>query len=292
MPRRMRPAAALVLLAIVIGACSAVASPGASARPSVAPSRSIDPNLIEHPTGGSDLILRFDEAGGFIAPGFLVSEGPAFSLYGDGTAIFRDPAATPPAAVGNVSAGLPYQVIRLNEAQIQSLLEFAIGPGGLGVAKPSYQLPIADAPTATFTIVANGQRKTVSVNGLGIDAGQPGPDTTILAALVALQTRLTTFGNDVVGEAPWVPDRYRGILIGNGVPPAIAWPWPAIGVAEFVEHNGPNDPAFRVRTLTPVDAAAIGIRGFEGGLRGLTLKAPDGTLYEFALRPLWPDEAF
>lgn len=299
MPRHQRPSAAglagLSLAAVaLIAACNATGSPTPTGpTPTGSPVPTVDPNLIEHPTGSTDLILRFDEAGGFVAPSFFVSQGPAFSLYGDGTVIFRDPTAKPPVAIGRVVPGIPWQVIRLDEVQIQALLEFAIGPGGIGVAKATYELPVADAPTATFTIFANGTRKTVSVNGLGLGADQPGPDRNVLDALLALKTRLATFGKDVAGEAPWVPDRYRGVLIGDGVPPAIAWPWPAIQAAEFIEHRGPTDPPFRLRTLTPADAAALGVKGFEGGLQGLVLQSPDGTaLYEFGLRPLWPDEAF
>jgi hypothetical protein len=280
--RRRLSAVAFGLISIVVAACGASATPGPSSQ-----------DRIQHATGATDLVLRFDEAGGFVAPSFFVGQGPAFSLYGDGTAIFRDPTTTPPAAIGNVRPGVPYEIVRLSEDQIQALLQFAIGPGGLAVAKATYELPIADAPTATFTIVANGNRKTVSVNGLGLGADQHGADQTVLASLLALKTRLLGFANDVAGEAPWAPDRYRGVLIGDGFPPAIAWPWPAIKPAEFIERGGPNGPPFRLRTLTPAEATAIGITGFEGGLMGLALKSPDGTaLYEFGLRPLWPDEAF
>jgi hypothetical protein len=283
MPCRQRLSVGLLgFLAIVVVGCGAA--------PSQSPS--VAPNLIQHATGATDVVLRFEEAGGFLPPGFFVSQGPAFTLYGDGTAIFRDPTSNPPEPIGKGSPGVPYAVVRLSEDQVQALLQFAIGPGGLAVAKASYERPIADAPTATFTIVANGQRKTVSVNGLGLGSGELGPDENVLNALVGLKTRLTSFGTDVAGEAPWVPERYRGVLIGDGFPPAIAWPWPQIRVEEFVEHRGPNDPPFRLRTLTPADAAALGVKGFEAGVTGLTLQTPDAKLVEFGLRPLWPEEAF
>ncbi len=246
---------------------------------------------IEHPTGATDVILRFDEGGGFVAPGFLATEAPAFSLYGDGTAIFRDPSTAPPAQIGSVGPGVPFQTIRLAEAQVQDLVGFAIGPGGLGIARPHYELPIADAPTATFTLSAGGTRKTVSVNGLGIGA-QGGADADTLSKLGVLKARLIAFGGEVVGEHPWSPDRYRGILTEGGANPPIAWPWRGIAPTDFVQHNGSNDPLFPVRTMTPAAVELLGVSGLEGGAQGFTLRGPDGVTYEFRLRPLLPDEAY
>jgi hypothetical protein len=287
--RRLRLALPLVVLLTAAG-CAPGGSPGPSGGPSPSPSAA---SLgIEHLTGATDLVLRFEEGGGFVAPGFLATEGPAFSLYGDGTTIFRDPSAVPPQAIGNVTPGVPYQIVRLTEEQIQALLEFAIGPGGLGVARAHYDLPVADAPTATFTLVAGGTTKTVSVNGLGFGAQQAGADGIVLSELEALRTRLTTLGNDVVGEQPWSPDRYRGILTEEGFNPPIAWPWPAISPTDFIQHAGPNDPPFPIRTMTPAEVAALGVSGLEGGAQGITLKASDGKTYELRLRPLLPDEAY
>ena len=225
-----------------------------------------------------------------MAPGFLVTEGPSFSLYGDGTVIFRDSSAVPAEAIGNVSPGIPYQIVRLTEEQVQALLEFAIGPGGLGIARAQYQLAVADFPTATFTLVAAGTRKTVSVNGLGSDA-DTGADAAVLAELQALKLRLTGFAGDVVGEQPWSPDRFRGILSDDSFNPPAAWPWPAISPVDFVKGAGPNDPFFPIRTMTPAEVAALGVPGLEGGAQGFTFLGPDGKAYEFRLRPLLPDEA-
>ena len=283
--RRRRPLSASVLLALATVALAACARGGSTASPTPTPVG------IEHPTGATDLVLRFDEGGGFVAPGFLATEAPAFSLYGDGTAIFRNPSTAPPGQVGSVIVSVPYQTLRLTEAQVQELLEFAIGPGGLGIARSHYELPIADAPTATFTLVTQGTSKSVSVNGLGI-GGQAGADADILAQLGVLKQRLTTFGGEVTGEQPWSPDRFRGILTEGGSNPPIAWPWPAIAPSQFVKHEGPNDPFYPIRTLTPADVAALGVSGIEGGAQGFTLAGPDGKTYEFRLRPLLPDEPY
>jgi len=287
LPRLLVPALALCL----VGAGCATGGPGGSSGGSPAATPTGTSVGIEHPTGATDLVLRFEEGGGFVPPGFLATEAPSFSLYGDGTAIFRDPATPAPQPVGSVSPGVPYQTVRLTEEQIQTLLAFAIGPGGLGVARARYELPIADAPTATFTLVVNGTTKTVSVNGLGIGP-QAGADAAILSELLALKTRLLTFANEVVGERAWSPDRYRGILTEGGLNPTVAWPWPTISPSDFVQHTGPSDPRFPIRTMTPAEVAGLGVPGLEGGAQGFILKGPDGKTYEFFLRPLLPGEQY
>jgi hypothetical protein len=290
LPRRFRLALPVALI-LAAAACSTSGSPAPSGG-TPAPSPTAGPLGIEHPTGATDLVFRFEEGGGFVAPGFLATEGPAFSLYGDGTTIFRDQTQVAPQPIGNVLPGVPYQIVRLTEEQIQALLQFAIGPGGLAVARAHYDLPVADAPTATFTLVAGGTHKTVSVNGLGFGAGQTGVDAAVLTELEGLRTRLTTFGSDVVGEHAWSPDRFRGILTADGFNPPKAWPWPAVSPSDFVKHDGPNDPSFPIRTMTPAEVAALGVPGIDGGVQGLTLQAADGKTYEFRLRPLLPDEPY
>ena len=170
-------------------------------------------------------------------------------------------------------------------------MSMTIGPGGLGLARAQYELPIADAPTATFTLVIRGTSKTVSVNGLGL-GGQQGGDAAVLAQLAGLKARLTTFGDEVAGERTWSPDRYRGILSEGGSNPPSTWPWSTIKPADFVKHDGPNDPRFPIRTMSPAEVAALGVTGLEGGAQGFTFNGPDGRTYEFYLRPLLPDEPY
>jgi hypothetical protein len=242
--------------------------------------------------GATELVLRSEEGGGLIAPGFLVTEGPTFSLYGDGTVIFRDPTAMPPEGVGTVSFNSPYQIAKLTEDQIQTLLQFAIGPGGLAAARASYEQPIADAPTTTFTLTAGSLTKTTKVNGLGMEV-QPGPDSAIIGQLASLKARLAGFGKDIVGEGPWSPDRFRGLLMstdGQPISGQLPWPWTTIGVTDFVAPNNPDLPTFPQKTLLPADVAALKIQGLDGGGRGIFLLAPDGKTYELAIRPLLPDE--
>ena len=244
---------------------------------------------IDHRTGSNDLVLRLESGGGFVPIDFLATQAPSFSLYGDGVVIFRDPATAPPAPIGDINRSAPFQAVRLSEEQIQALLEFAIGEGGLGLAAGPYMGHAADLPTTMFTIKAGGLDKTVSVTGLGLE--WTGSDALIVSSLGRLSERLGRFGTDVSGEGPWTPERYRGVLNALDAPfgAVTDWPWPAIKPAEFVAPPGGND-FLRYRTMTPADVAALKIAGLEGGLMGFTFKQ-DGKFYSFALRPLLPDEA-
>src|SRR6188508_2927395 len=120
-PRRAALPAILVLLA----ACSG-AAPGATTAPSAAPpsaSPSASPGAfgaIEHATGATDVILRYDQGGGFVMPGFLASQAPIFTLYGDGTVVFRNPAKDGPPPVGNVFRFNQFRTAKLSEEQIQA----------------------------------------------------------------------------------------------------------------------------------------------------------------------------
>jgi hypothetical protein len=271
----------LVLLSAVTVAACAGAGPGST---TPAPSLKID-----HARGATDVVLRFEQSGGFVPIEFLATQGPIFSLYGDGTAIFRDPTTDMPAAEGGIIKGVPYQAIKLPEEEVQGLLEYALGVGSLGVAQEKYDLPVMDVPAAVFTIHAGGVDKTVTVNGLGFDT-TGNPDAGILASLDKLSQRLQHFGGEMADERPWLPSHYRGILSESAFNPPIEWPWKDIQPVDFVQSADPNDPQFRMRVMTPDEVGALKLTGFEGGLQGVAMVGPDGNPYSFMLRPLLPDE--
>jgi hypothetical protein len=249
---------------------------------------------IEHATGPTDLLLRYDRGGGFMAPNSLVTEGPIFSLYGDGTIVFRDITSAPPEASDGLGRGLPYRTARLSEPQIQALLAFAINDSVLGIARAQYlNNRIADAPTTVFTVHAGTLNKTVSVMGLGIDTGQPDPDALALNAMAKLAERLGNFNAAGFQTQAYMPDRYRAMLLeaalGAG-PAPVAWPWPDIKSTEFAAPADPDAISFPRRTITAADVAKLNLKDIEGGLLGIPVKAPDRKLYTLALRPLLPDE--
>jgi hypothetical protein len=304
---RMRPKS-LALLSILLVACGGGAS-GSGAGPTTTPpsstSASASPTgaptstgggfgAIEHATSPTDVLIRFEQGGGFVAPGFLATEAPIFTLYGDGTVIFRNPAQDPLPSLGSVSPSRSFRTARLTEDQIQEVLEDALGQGGLGAARTSYlDNQIADAPTAVFTVHAGGISKSVSVYALGIDV-QDSADAPARAAFAALEARLENFDHGgAFSTTEYAPERYRGILMDGqaGAPDAKAWPWPEIGPTEFVANPDPNAFPLPTRVLSVAEVEALAVSPYRGGFQGLSLIGPgDGKTYSFSLRPLLPDE--
>jgi hypothetical protein len=284
---------------LLIAACTAAGgSPGGGSPGSGTPAPSSPPPGIEHGTGASEVLLRMATGGGFVAPGFLATEAPEFTLYGDGTVVFRDPADQPPVAEADpVVRFALFKTARLSEAQIQDLLAFAIGPSGLGIARAQYDpCCIADAPSTRFTLRAGGLDKTVSVGALGFDEPQPGPDTAARKAFTALRDRLVDL--DTVGGLITVeryrPAAYRGFLLDGGPPApgggAIDWPWTAFGPDDFSVPADPNAYQMGSRTLTAADVAALGLVDLEGGAQGIPLRGPGTKAHILSLRPLLPDD--
>lgn len=301
-----RPQRSLLLIpamAIVIAACS---GGGASAPPTVAPTSnpssgpSVTPtgspvgDVIDHATGATDVILRYDLGPGFVMAGYAATMVPPFTLYGDGTTIYRDPAQEIPPAQGSVFVMNPMRIAKLTDAQIQELLVFALGEGGLAAARPDYRNDmIADAGTAIFTVRAGGIEKTVSVYALGIDT-QDGADAPARAAFLKLADRLTTLdrGGAVASEV-YVPTKYRAALLeapGIAAPDIRTWPWDDVAIADFKPSADPNGLQFPHLDMTAAQIDLLEVKDYEGGYQGLVITGPDGLLYTLNVRPLLPEE--
>jgi hypothetical protein len=301
MPNYLRPAS-VIALAVLVAACSGAAPsvpPGdlPSGAPTGSPPASpADAGALEHPTGATDIVLRYDVGGGMMIAGFAASQVPIFTLYGDGTVVFRNTAQEMPPMLGSLVPTNPLRTATLSEDQIQELLVYALEVAGLGVARDQYDNPmIADAGSTTFTIDAGGVKKAVNIYALGMEDVPGVPDMAARRGFGDLATRLGDFdqGGTITTDV-YQPAAYRGILMdGTGMvdPNIIAWPWDDIQPADF---KGPADPnAFQLatRTLTPEDVAALGVENPEGGFTGLLMNGPaDGKLYSFSLRPLLPDD--
>lgn len=288
-----RPALLALSTVVLVAACA-----GAAASPPPTPPPTPVPTLaVEHAKGATDVVLRMSTGGGLIAPGFLLTEAPEFTLYGDGTVVFRNPIDVAPAPAPDDGAfrSAVFKTARLTEAQIQELLEFAIGPSGLGIARAQYDpCCIADAPSTTFTVRAGGLDKLVSVGALDFDDPQPGPDTLVRKAFKALAERLRNFDRGGVPSPAYVPTAYRGVLSdGNGgglAVPVHDWPWTAFGPDGFTAPADPNSFPTPTRTLTVDEVAALKVSGIEGGAQSIALRTSDGKVFLLALRPLLPDE--
>jgi hypothetical protein len=282
---------AVAITAVMLVACGGAGS--ASPSPSSAsPSPAIQG--IDHPTGSTDVVLRLEEGGGFVPIWFLTTQAPTFTLYGDGTVVFRDiDVSFPEPRPDGTTVHPAFSTGRLDEAAVQELLEFAIGPGGLGLARNGrYDHPnVADASTSYFDLEAGGHKKRVEVYAL--DLQDPGvPDATARAAFRTLADRLRHFGGGVsVPPADYVPERYRAVLFESEGPGAAArpWPWTTISDADFVAD--PDGLGLPRLAMTPEDIAVLGIDSPLGGVSGISVTSPDGTkTYLFSARPLFPDE--
>ncbi len=302
--------------ALILAACSGGAAPSPSTAPGVEPSGSPagSPSTpgesptaptggIAHPTGATDVVLRLSESGGMMAPTFTVAQVPHFTLYGDGAVIYR-PLSEP---LPEVEPGDPLRfpqlhVATMTEEQMQALLRDALGPGGLGVAREQYDtMLVSDAPTALFEISADGREKAVSVYALGFapaDPNNPGPDDEILAVMGAFGERLRNFDQEIAqGTATDAgllePTGYLASLLEGGFAegPAQPWPWPELGPEDFAVDGNAAGFGFPTRALTLNEVAALGVEDPAGGVSGIPLAAPDGTVYVLGIRPLLPDEA-
>jgi hypothetical protein len=284
-------------LAIAIAACSGgAASSPPSADPSAAPSASpAGEGTVGHPTGASDVILRYDEGGGFVMPSWAASMAPHFTLYGDGTVVFRDPAVEAPPPQGSVFVMNPMQIAKLSEEQIQELLVFALGEGGLAAARPEYQNQmISDASTAVFTIDTGDIQKQVSIYALGLE-DPSGADGPARAAFKRLADRLVGLGSGgAVSAAEYVPEGYRVTLLdaaGMVAPDVRAWPWEDVTIADFQPSLDPNGPQFPHLTMTAAQLDQLDITGYEGGFQNLVISGPDGgPTYTLSARPILPGE--
>ena len=306
----------VVLLLAACTASPAASPPGSTATPAVAastapastashgspvptPTRTPTPSptetptaadATEHPSGPADVVLSLDLQPdyGIGEIGFYFYPGIDFTLYGDGTVVARDATAKTPPADGAIQRGSPFLRGQLDEAQVQALLEFAIGEGGLGKAKARYEVADTDDfKHSIFTIRADGLDKRVEVIGSN-------------SPFQALEDRLL----DVVTESSmttqtWQADRFHGQLydaasmIEVDVLPqvkeagSLAWPWPDISPADFA-HVASDFAG--TRTLSAAEAAIAGLSDHGGVIERVYLRDPKGsTVYAFSMWPLAPD---
>lgn len=295
MPTLVRRLPLLVVGLALVGACSTA---GPSTTPTASPAGSPSspqpssgaPGEVDYPTGAEDIVLRYDQGGSMMVE-MNLSQAPIFTLYGDGTVVFRDPASQAGPGANGVLVYPLYRTAKLSVEQIQSLIAFAVTDGGLGVAKERYENPmVADAGTSFFTIAAGGRTKTVEIYGLEMSEGAP--DQAMRNQFLALAERLTNLDNG--GQFPtaeYEPRGYRVTLVESGGVPAkvIAWPWPDLTPKDFAPED-PDVPAFSTRAMTPEEVAAIGLGDIRGGAMGVYIKGPDGKIYSVPIRPLLPDE--
>jgi hypothetical protein len=295
MPNRARVPLAVVVFALVAAACGSApaTAPLGSAGPSATTTSRID-----HPTGATDVVLQMELGGDFVPIDFGAGTDPIFTLYGDGRVVFQQflDVFPQPDARG-ITRNVPWRTAQLDAGQIEDLLKFALGPGGLETAREAYENDsVLDSLDAIFTVNAGGAKKTVTVYVLEMEP-IGGPDDAARAQLQRLAARLRDFdAHGTLASDPYVPRAYRGVMFA--VSPEdrqpIAWPWPAIAPADFKPgaDDGSGAQLLPQRTLSPEEVAALGLGDLSSGLGlpGVLLKGPDGTTYLLAIRPLLPNE--
>jgi len=161
----MKRLIAVSVVALVAAACAAG---GAGSRPSPSPAPS-GPPRIAHPTGASELVLRIGYDGGFVAPGYFLTRLPQVSVYGDGRVVTEGPVIEiyPGPALPNLL------VSRVSEAGLQAMLAAAADAGLLGQDRHHDCVGIADAPTTTFVVSADGATHRTTAYALGIGEDHP-----------------------------------------------------------------------------------------------------------------------
>lgn len=232
------------------------------------------------------VVLRMHVGGGFVPVSVALLETPTFTLYADGTAIFR------PSTGGTFDAPAPLVRAELTDEQVAALLAFAAGPGGLADAAEQYSdMFVSDAPTTVFTIDTPELSKTVSAYALGFENPAGSPDAEILARLASLASTLGAFeqqvdAGNVESAALYEPLSYLATFTpdyeGNTAQPAV-WPFD-IAVPEF-----PADGSFPTLVLTPEQVAQVTTVP-SGGVGDLYYVDAADRTFHVAIRPLLPDE--
>jgi hypothetical protein len=279
----------LAIAGVLAVGCTAA---GTSESPAPTPGPSASPSLTYRLAGSADdLVLRVDVDGGLMGPGFFLTHVPAFSLYGDGTAIFPGPVDTiyPSPLLPNLLSA------RLSEAEMQKLLAAADVAGLLG---PDASFPIdgiADAATTSFTTTVDGTTHRISAYALGIDAGATGGSPTAeartrLATFRAIVADLGTFLGRPLGEIAFAPAGMRLFAAAPGqadpdlTRQVLAWPL-SIDPSTGMPTKRPGTLCLAVAgSDLPIFKAAA------EKANALTIwTAPSGR-YSISVRPLLPDE--
>jgi hypothetical protein len=272
----------LFALSLLVGACGRLNDAGSGG------------SAIVHPTGSSDLVLRWEYVGGFVAPETLLGRIPAFSLYGDGRILTEGPQIEiyPGPALPNVL------VRTVSEDGIQEILT-AARDAGLANGDAFYPYPcIADAPDTRFTVVADGRTSVVTATALGGRAGScQGTDEDARARLFQLWTKLGDLaawlpGGSIGPEEPYVPNAFR-IYVRPYVASEpslrqqpIRWPGSRLsGIGE------PVDLVRGVRCGVVVGSKASRIVAAAAAANQLTPWTSAGQDFGVIFRPLLPDES-
>jgi hypothetical protein len=303
----MKRLLALAAIAVVAAACTAAggragSSPTATPPTGATPEPPTGPPPISHPAGATEVVVRIGYDGGFVAPGFFLTWLPSVTVYGDGTVITQGPVAEiyPGPALPNL------RVSRVSEAGLQEILAAAAGAGLLGADRHYGYDMIADAPTATFTVVANGATHETTAYALGIGDDRPegmsAEDAAARKALTSFEAKLADLpswlGSEVVAaDRSYGFDAIRvfttpgdATALDPGVEPSVVdWPLAEPLATAGIPLDGIGREGSRCLLLEGDDLATA--RPMLETATELTFVRSGGATYSLGLRPLLPDEA-
>lgn len=265
------------------------------------------------PGGGQDpLFVSIEVGGGFVPRGTDFRQPPNAAVYSDGRAF--SPGAITLQYPG--PAVLPVFEGRLTQAQIDEILSAAEEAGLADDEEQDYgEPPVADAPTTTITVVANGRTHVTSVYALGVSEGpeggpegppegEPGraperaPAGSGNKSDTEARREVSEFVEKVTGmvmatqQDHFVPDRYRVLPFGNngggggepapdetGIEPQVKdWPFPDLALTE-------NECVAIVGDKTPRFAEELNQAN-----QITRWRTASGEEYELAVRPTLPHE--
>jgi hypothetical protein len=252
---------------------------------------------IPHATGPADLLVRVEVGGGFVPVEWNLRNVPSFSLFGDGTLIV-------PGAQIEIYPGPALPAIssrQIDEDGIQAILREALGatkdlPKDLGDLG---SVMIADAPTTTISVHADGEDRRVEVYALSelTDRPEGMPEDVYLA-----RQRLANLVTKLTGPDGWVPDGALGpespfagdaarVFVGRYRRaedlPQEEMAWPIEGDLAAVGGEDPN--GYRCGTVAGADWRAVADAARASN--ELTPWTDEGQRYSILFRPLLPDES-
>ena len=289
----------IALLALVLAACRAGGGAGSGGDAGDGGGGG------EANTDGSQLVLRIENAGGFVPREYALSAVPELTILADGRVITMGPqiAIYPGPALPNL------QQRRLTQAGVDEVVR-AVLESGYFEQSADFQGAgnfIADAHTTYFTLVNEGSTVNVSVYGLG--TVDPSHSDMLPADEVAVHEKLQSLRDRMMGLETWLPDTaWEDAEYSAFVPAALrvhvrsadadpeqvdveperrSWPL-ATPLAEFGAEGGQDAPDLRCGVVTGAEANQL----LEAMAQAnqITRWESGGAEYAVIVRPLLPDE--